>query len=194
MVPSIVYFFFKNSQTDKRTITALFRSIICQLVFQDEVLVDIIYQKCLATGQQRIDSEPLLRDLAATALGSQRLCYMVVDGLDECVGDSMSGNKKAQEDVVDWFKSTMSDDDAERPEAPDRSIRLLISAQRNGTLEDRLSGYPQIQLEVVDAHLRDLETYAESTSFRIQRKFSRTVDEECRKKVVRRVCSGAKGE
>ncbi|KAM7203083.1 hypothetical protein V8F33_002431 [Rhypophila sp. PSN 637] len=193
---SLVYFFFKHSQPNKRTFTAFLLSAICQLLFQDEVLLDIIYQRCLSVDQQKVHSELLLRELAATAVASKRLCYLVIDGLDECLGDSTISNKEAQEELIDWVESIASEGDAEGSEAADRSIRLLVCAQRNGTIEKRLSLYPSLQLELVDAHLRDVERYAEWKSFLIQQKFTKktfVIDEEVRKDIVKRVCSGAKG-
>ncbi|KAM7210934.1 Ankyrin repeat-containing domain protein [Rhypophila decipiens] len=193
---SLVYFFFKHSQPNKRTLTAFLLSAICQLLFQDEVLLDIIYQRCLSVDQQKVHSELLLRELAAIAVASQRLCYLVIDGLDECLGDSTINSKEAQEELIDWVESMASEGDAEGSEAADRSIRLLVCAQRNGTIEKRLALYPSIQLELVDAHLRDVERYAELKSFLIQQKFTKknfVIDEEGRKDIVKRVCSGAKG-
>ncbi|KAK4209150.1 hypothetical protein QBC37DRAFT_378333 [Rhypophila decipiens] len=190
---SLVYFFFKHSQPNKRTLTAFLLSAICQLLFQDEVLLDIIYQRCLSVDQQKVDSELLLRELAAIAVASQRLCYLVIDGLDECLGDSTISNKEAQEELIDCVESMGSEGDAEGSEAADRSIRLLVCAQRNGNIEKRLALYPSIQLELVDAHLRDVERYAELKGFLIQQKFTKIIDEEGRKDIVKRVCSGAKG-
>ncbi|KAK0728767.1 hypothetical protein B0T26DRAFT_869746 [Lasiosphaeria miniovina] len=188
---TLVYFFFKHSQSDKRTLPALLLSILCQLVFQDDVLLDHVYRKCLSLDQHKVRSNAFLEDLAAEALKFQRFCFVVVDGLDECVGESQVSREQSQRDAVDWLESVLGQRDSQGTDSDDRNIRLLVSGQRNGILEERLSSSPNIQVELAGAHIRDIEVYAEAKSLMIQKKFS--IGDEIRNDIIKRVCSAAQG-
>ncbi|KAK3373193.1 hypothetical protein B0T24DRAFT_666498 [Lasiosphaeria ovina] len=76
-------------------------------------------------------------------------------------------------------------------DSDDRSIRLLVSGQRNGMPEGQLSSSPNIQVELAGAHIGDIKVYAEAKSLMIQKKFS--IDDKMRNDIIKRVCSGAKG-
>jgi len=189
---SVVYFFFKHSVSEKNIPSALMLSLISQLVCQDEVLLDVLYKKCLSIDQ-KVRSISLIRELASIAFGSQRFCFVVVDGLDECIGESAVRNEGSQCEVINLFQSVMNNDDLQDSGPTDRCVRLLICSQRNGFLEDRLTGCLRLQLELNSDHIRDIETYSEAQSLLIQKRFPTYVDEKERMAIVDRVCSGAKG-
>ena len=189
---SVVYFFFKHSVSEKNKPSALILSLISQLVCQDEVLLDVVYKKCLSVDR-KVRSISLIRELAAIAFGSQRFCFVVVDGLDECIGESAVSSESSQCEVINLFQSMMNHDDAQDSGPTDRCVRLLICSQRNGFLEERLTGCLRLQLELKSDHIKDIETYSEAQSLLIQNRFPMYVDEKERKAIIDRVCSGAKG-
>ncbi len=187
--PSLVFYFFKHSQTDKRNLTALFLSVCCQIAFQDDVALDRLYQSLLATEQHRVRSESLLRELATAAVTSQRFCFIVIDGMDECVGETASrGNS---EGAIEWLESLLEERVFENVQQDKRSVHLLISGQRDGFLEERLRDYAQIRLDEKEAHKHEIEAYVTSTSYQIQQKFK--IDEGLRMDVVKKACSHARG-
>lgn len=194
---SVLYFFFKHGDKDKRTFSAMLQFLISQLVHQDDVVLDLVYQRLIQVDQQKIRSVSFLRELGELVLRTQSLCFVVVDGLDECVEDEATDREDAQREVIDWLEgfittsnpgSTLEVDD---PQPDERCIRVLISGQRNGVLDARLKHWPAIQIDSSPAHSSDIEAYATAMSLQIQRKFR--VDEAERLTILDRVNTRAKG-
>jgi len=177
---------------DKRTLTGLLLALLSQLIHQDDVLLEQTYQRCLAVNQQKIRSSDIICDIASVALKSQRLCFVILDGLDECIADLSANQAEEQERIIEWFDGLTTDPDSENSHICESSIRLFISGQRNGVLEERLNSHPSIQLETTTAHTKDIESYAKRRSADIRKKFriSTAIEED----LVNRVTSGAKGE
>jgi hypothetical protein len=175
---------------------ALILSMLCQLVFQDVVVLDFVYQECLAVDQLKIRSTKVLRELAAKAFSSQRICFLVVDGLDECSEDGLrSSRNNCQGESIDWLEAITALTDTVDPnfDLVDQRFRLLFCGQRNGFLEDRLSHYPQIQLESSPHHGKDIQTYS-ATKIQQLRNEIPGVTEQMGHEILDKVCSAAKGE
>ena len=181
----VVFFFFKHAYIAKRTPSALLLSILSQLASQDEVTLDLLYQQLVALDHQKLKSVSALQELASMALASQPSCYIVVDGLDECVAELSGGPEDSQNDVLQWMETACSTTNNQR-------LRILISGQRNGFLDERLRHHPSIQLEGIDGHTADIKTYAHVRTRDIQQKFK--IQETQRLDIVDRVSSGAKGK
>lgn len=172
-------------------------SLLSQMVFQDEVILDLVYQRSIVADQQKIRSLSLLRELTEIALRTTRFCFVVVDALDECVGDQPARPETVQGEVIDWLESIMSvpkcnTEEEVVGEQDGRCMRLLIFGQRNGLLEERLRGYPAIQLDCSLSHMEDINAYSEAQSLRIQKKFD--IDEDVRRGIMNRVTTRSKGQ
>lgn len=181
----VVFFFFKHRHVAKRTPTALLLSILSQLATQDEVTLDLLYQQLVALDHQKLKSVSVLQELASMALASQPSCFIVVDGLDECIAELSAEPEESQNEVLKWMETVC-------PTANNQRLRILISGQRNGFLEQRLRHHPGIQLEVVDGHTTDIKVYVNVRTRDIQQKFK--IQETQRLDIVDRVSSGAKGK
>ncbi|KAI5461405.1 hypothetical protein BGZ63DRAFT_508560, partial [Mariannaea sp. PMI_226] len=188
---SVVYFYFNQMDPGKSTLTGLLLTLLSQLIHQDDVLLEQTYQRCLAIDQQKIYSSDTIRDLASVAFKSQRLCFVILDGLDECVGNPSANPAEEQEQVIHWVKSLTTDTGMEQSGNCETCIRLFISSQRDGIFEKQLRLYPSIQLESAGAHSRDIESYAKRRSAEMRKKFRISAEEE--RELVNRVTSGAKG-
>ena len=189
----LLYFFFNHHQPNKRTFVAMLLSFLSQMLFQDEVLIDLIYQRCVQEDQQKIRSASLLRELVELALQAQRRCFVVVDGLDECDEDRPGKSQTTQGKVIDWLESLRGRE--ADSELNDRRIRLLISGQRNGVLDERLKHWPAIQLDSSRPHMDDIKTYCEAESLQLREEFKGVENlENIRLDIIRRVTSRAKGE
>ena len=174
---------------------ALLLSLLHQLAFQDEVVLDMVYQEYLTVDPYKIRSTATLQDLLAKALASQRLCFLVVDGLDECTEeDLLSSRNKGQGEIIDWLEAMTSKDTIDSdPDSGDQCIRLLMCGQRNGFLEERLSRHPQIQLEAILEHGKDIQAYAEAKIQQLQNE-KHGVTEQMRQDILNKVCSATKGK
>lgn len=89
------------------------------------------------------------------------------------------------------FDDLTTNPDSEESNVCESCIRLFISGQRNGVLEERLKSYPSFQLETAAAHTMDIESYAKRQSAEICKKFR--ISTEVERYLVNRVTSGAKG-
>ena len=188
----LLYFFFQHHQHDKRTFVAMLLSFLSQTLHQDEVLLDLIHKRCTLVDQQKIRSEPVLRELTKLVLQAQRRCFVVIDALDECDGDQPGKPEDAQGIVIDWLESLRENQNGSEPS--DRCTRLLISGQRNGVLDRRLKHWPAIRLDSSPSHLDDIRAYCEAERLQIRQEFDDLDNiESISWDIVRKVHSRAKG-
>ncbi|KAK4214473.1 hypothetical protein QBC37DRAFT_387130 [Rhypophila decipiens] len=159
-------------------------------LLQDEVLLDLIYQRCISIDQQMITSAYALRELADLVLQAQNMCFIVVDGLDECIGDDVGKSQVAQGQVIDWLESLRN----VSSESSDSCMRLLISGQKNGLLDERLKDWPSVQLDSSLHHTKDIQMYCEVQSLEIPQEFEDIEGiENIRLDIIHRVTSRARG-
>jgi len=126
----------------------------------------------------------------------QRVSFIVIDGLDECSDEEMhQKHTESQREVIDWLQALITTTRATGPgtDPGHCCLRLLVSSQRNGYLEQRLRDYPQIQLESVPGHEQNIKVYVE-TKIRQLKDEKPGVTEQMQQDILRKVCSAAKGE
>ncbi|KAF4989706.1 hypothetical protein FDECE_14621 [Fusarium decemcellulare] len=179
---STAYFYFKHMQPEKRSLISLLLSLLSQLTAQDESLLDHVYQSCCTTERQRLRSLDEISHLVSTALQSQSICFVVVDGLDEC---------PEAPKVLEWFENLMSSWVSDPSGSSESCIRLFISGQRDGVLEKQMAEYPSIQLETTMGHDQDIGAFTMAVAEEIRAKFS--LDSEVEQEIVSRVTSRARG-
>ncbi|ETS75549.1 hypothetical protein PFICI_12493 [Pestalotiopsis fici W106-1] len=180
---SVVYFYFKYSCDDKRDLQRMMRSILSQLVDQDPSLLDFIYKE-MCSGLSL--SSDRLKKLTETAIRSQRLCFLVVDGLDECARHENSNMSEAVR-VLEWLKGLNV-----HSSSVQNNIRILVSAQRDGVIEDMLKEYPTLQLENMKPHEIDIQRYVRSKAQKICQRFSDS-HVAVESKIVEKITTASKG-
>ncbi|UPK92591.1 hypothetical protein LCI18_003526 [Fusarium solani-melongenae] len=165
---STVYFLFKHDDDDRRSAKPMLRAILAQLSRQDETIMRYLYEKTAPMSSNlELSSLTTLQDLSRDCLTSHRTVCVVLDGLDEC-----SENEPGA--IITWFL------DKVLPFAASRGchLKLLICGQRDGRLDQLLSAQPQIRLDTVDSHHRDIEDYSKSRAAEICARFSQTSEQE----------------
>ncbi|KAG4435756.1 hypothetical protein IFR05_008770 [Cadophora sp. M221] len=187
----IIYFYFKHLHENKRQMSHLLLSLLSQLGDQDSTVLDLFYKEVCILGQQQLSLQKLC-ELASTALRSQRRCFIVIDGLDECGRDPHDRTTSEAVEVLKWFENLMIPKEETTPETEDVCIRLLISGQRDGSIERRLESVPSIQLETAIGHGEDIKSYASVEARKICQQFSATlsVEQDLVRKVVTRAKEG----
>lgn len=168
----------------------LLLGLLSQLVGQDSSLLDFFYRELGSIDQQKLTLHKL-SDLVLTALRAQRRCFIVVDGLDECARDPVGSKPNEAERVLKWFEELIPPKGEAVTHPDDLCIRLLVSGQRDGYLEERLGSYPSIQLETTAAHGEDIKSYAKAEAARICNQFS--AGREVEQDIVQKVTTKAKG-
>jgi len=170
--------------------THLLLGLLSQLADQDSSLLDFFYREVCSIGEQNLSLHKLC-NLASIALRAQRRCFIVVDGLDECAGDRVDSQSSEAERVLTWFEELMLPNEGAIPDAECLCIRLLVSGQRDGHLEERLGSYPSIQLETAAGHSDDIKSYAKVEAAKICEQFS--AGTEIEQDIIQRVTTKAKG-
>lgn len=174
------FFYCKYSDNQKKTFTGVLRSILVQLVQQNEELLSYVYDACCSTSELTLDSQKLLKQLVETSLRSCPDTCIIIDGIDEC--EEMEEKK-----TIAWFlamcETVMKDIRG--------TIRLLFVSQRDRVTENLLAQAAVISLDS-DYHQKDIQKYARQCSLKIQRKFE--IPESSASEIGTIVAARAKGE
>jgi len=187
---SVIYFYFKHLHEDKRQMIHLLSALLSQLADQDNSLLDFFYRECCSIDQEKLSLYKLC-DLASTALRAQKRCFIMIDGLDECVRDSIDNKSNEVERVLKWFEELILPKEGVAPDIDQVCIRLLISGQRDGHLEEKLRSYPSMQLDKRAEHGEDIRSYAKVEAAKICKQFSAGGEVEL--DIIQKVTSRAKG-
>lgn len=156
---NVGYFYCKYNDVQKNSFTGVLRSILVQLVHQNEELLSYVYAACCSSTEVTVDSPSLLKQLVETSLRSCANMCIIVDGIDEC-------EEAEEKKIVAWFLAMFE----KATEDNAGAIRLLFISQRDKVTENLLTQALMIPLDSKD-HQEDIQTYARHWSRQIQRKF-----------------------
>jgi hypothetical protein len=163
----VLFFYFRHGDETKKSMSGLFRALLVQLLYQDHGLTDYFHQECSALSQSELWSLAKLQNLMLETLKGQRSCFIILDGLDEC-GQDKAMSREISETIIDWF------DQQAIPvcQSNGSHVRLLLSGQRDGILDRRLSKFLTIGLDNTSSHKQDIRRFAESRAAEVQQRFS----------------------
>ncbi|KAL8282466.1 hypothetical protein RB597_009939 [Gaeumannomyces tritici] len=178
---SLAYFYFRHNTEDKTTFKHALQALISQLVTEesDGALLDHAAQVLSAVHKP---SQAQLADLATTAIQAKRICFVVLDGLDECNDDD-------QPELVGWLK----DQTTKGGDAP-LTLRILLSGRREGRLDREISQLPSVLSVSVDEsarHHAGIRQYVEAKARHIRSTFE--VGDRVERSITERVVPRAKG-
>ena len=108
--------------------------------------------------------------------------------------DLLSRTAESQREIIDWLEAIVVSEDPVDHDSnlESRSIRLLISGQRNGILEERLSKYLHIKLEAIPQHENDIRAYTVAKVDLIKEQNPR-VSKDIQLEILEKVCSASHG-
>ncbi|KAL8397195.1 hypothetical protein RB594_004058 [Gaeumannomyces avenae] len=178
---SLAYFYFRHNTEDRTTFKHALQALISQLVTEesDGALLDHAAQVLSAVHKP---SQAQLADLATTAIQAKRICFVVLDGLDECNDDD-------QPELVGWLK----DQTTKGGDAP-LTLRILLSGRREGRLDREISQLPSVLSVSVDEsarHHAGIRQYVEAKARHIRNTFG--VGDRVERSITERVVPHAKG-
>lgn len=156
---NVGFFYCKYNDVQKNAFTGVLRSILVQLVHQNEELLSYVYDACCSSTEVTVDSPSLLKQLVETSLRSCADTCIIVDGIDEC-------EEVEEKKMVAWFLAMFEKSTEDNAGA----IRLLFISQRDKVTESLLNQASVIPLDS-KYHQEDIQTYAHHWSLQIQRKF-----------------------
>lgn len=180
-----LYFYFKHSDNSKTTMSQMLRSMLVQLIHQDNTLFEALYSKCSVVSKDETQQVATLQAWATDLLRTQGSCTIILDGLDECKY-SKDGNEG--QNILEWFLSSII------PECFNEGgvIRLLALGQRDGKIDEILSPYPSIRLDSMTSHIDDIRGFAQARASQLADRFSLDAIEEAN--VTQKVTDAAKGQ
>lgn len=151
--------------------------IITQIISADDTMLRFTYDKCSSMDYLDLTA---LKSLAMHCLSSKRETFIVLDGLDEGIGEE-------PERVIRWCLDELLKTVSLRG----CQVRLLICGQEDGRIDLLLDPYPNIRLHTVDLHLKDIEDYSEAQATSIATRFRLSLDEKTELMMrVRRASNG----
>ena len=165
----------------------MLRAILTQLLYQDDTLIEYFYQRCCSTSTSELITLSMLKELAQESLKSQYYCTVVLDGLDEC-GYGQNTRHEESKGIIEWFKNSV----IPTSYSEGSYIRLLITGNRDGVIDQYLSIYPGINLDTTNAHLRDIQDYIVFRASKIRERFSLSYNTQA--EIIKRVTVASKGK
>jgi hypothetical protein len=185
----VLYFYFKHERLHRDSLPGMLAGLLLQAVCQDNSLVDFVHDELSAVDESG-DLRSKLSGLLSTAVKRQEVCYILLDGLDECASTADEFGCESER-VVAWFEDLSSQLSSSDSSSEQARIRVLFSGQRDGVLERKLAQCPSIQIDSSLMHIKDIASYAHRRGNRISKRFglSREVEED----LTRRVITNSKG-
>lgn len=116
---SIVFFYCKYQDEQRKTFLAIARSILSQLLNVDDDILPYLYDQCIGSGQVSLVSTQTSVELLKTCLQTVPQTYIVIDGIDEC--------EYSERKVILSFFTSLIDNDIN----PGRLRGLFVSQDEN---------------------------------------------------------------
>ncbi|KAF3915933.1 hypothetical protein AA313_de0205750 [Arthrobotrys entomopaga] len=170
----VVFFYFRRASKDddSKTKDGMLRSLLAQLLDQDDTLLEYLYQQLASFGDNPVLTEQLLEELAKYSLQRQERVWLVLDGLDEC-DEVYEADKMESRCIIRWCEELLSSGSSHN-----HCVRIMLSAQRDGQIDRLLGHYPAINLDNSYSHIYDIEEYTKSRASLITEKFELDPTEE----------------
>ncbi|KAF5645873.1 heterokaryon incompatibility protein het-E-1 [Fusarium tjaetaba] len=173
----LAYFFFKHNATDRRTARSMLQHVIIQLADADETIMRFAHESLSTKDVTELAD---LKELASECFTSRPNATLVLDGLDEAMGNEQQISVKwCLDQLVPAARSTGC------------HLRILICGQRDGKLDCILSSHPQIRLELVDAHQHDIEQFTKEQAAKIRTRFRLAAPEE--ENLISKIAGASRG-
>ncbi|CEN59396.1 hypothetical protein ASPCAL01847 [Aspergillus calidoustus] len=144
----VLFFYCRQKEKRKRTFVDVLRELLAQILSIDLALATLLSETYSAYDQRRFASASVVKEAAEVAFSSQRVSYVVLDGLDEC--DVSEADK-----VLSWLISRQK----QAPLGNDGHVRLLCLGQRTDLLQTALCSGLDISLDTQQRHKDDIERY-----------------------------------
>ncbi|KAK6077634.1 zinc finger protein [Seiridium cupressi] len=97
-----LFFYFKQRDDTKQSLSHMLRSFLIQLLVQDPTLVEAAYERfCSASNVEGRTNLANIKEWTLELLKSQKGCCIVLDGLDECHDDSQPVGEAKR--ILDWL-------------------------------------------------------------------------------------------
>ena len=157
----VCFFYCNYCDNQKISLTNVLRSILFQLVQQDEDLLQYVYDEFLSISSDEapVSLHNTIEQLLKTSVRDCRNTCIIIDGIDEC-------GVTEEAKIIAWFLAVSADVTKDNA----GTMRLLFVSRKGLVREDLLSQAAIISLDS-EHHRNDIQDYALSWSWRIDQKF-----------------------
>ncbi|KAI1410433.1 hypothetical protein F5Y13DRAFT_167760 [Hypoxylon sp. FL1857] len=158
---STAVFYCKYGDPSRNTFISVARSLLSQLLVQNNHLLQLLYEKASMSGEIELTSKTTAEELLRTALNNCGTTYIIIDGIDEC-------NRENRKEISTFFQSVVD----ELPPGDIGAIRCLFVSQDDGIARKDLGMVPSIKITSSD-NKNDLQSFANVWHKRIEDRFGR---------------------
>jgi hypothetical protein len=162
----VIFFYCRYLDSERSTFLSVARSLLSQLLSQDDALLSYMYDKASTSGQTILSTTSVARDLLETSIRNCDKLYVVIDGLDEC-------EREERKQIVAFFEDIC----ASLPQDEADSLRCLFLSQDDNIARKDFAEISS--LKITEAHTRkDIQAYAWARSKDIKEKFGLAPDRQ----------------
>jgi hypothetical protein len=176
----VLFFYCKHENPERDNFLTLARSLLAQLLRQDQGLLYYFYQKCCDNADAVLNSLSLIEELLTFAFQNCKNAYIILDGLDECPHNE-------RKHIVQWFRTLV---DNLPPSEADR-YRCLFVSQDDGVARKDFAGLSSIKISVND-NRNDIDEYCKVQAEQLKSDLCLT--EEKANSIAGIVANSAQGE
>ncbi|OTA61606.1 hypothetical protein K449DRAFT_370870 [Hypoxylon sp. EC38] len=156
---SAAFFYCKYGDPSRNTFISVARSLLAQLLAQNDNLLQLLYEKASMGGEIELTSKATAKELLHAALNDCGTTYVVLDGIDEC-------DRENRKELATWFQSVVDEVSLSNIGA----IRCLFVSQDDGVARNDLGMIPSIKI-VPSGNKNDLQSFADFWNKRIEGRF-----------------------
>jgi len=150
------WFYCRFGNNDKSTLLAILKGVIAQLVRANGQLYPHVLQAKNTTGDLKLSSHKVGKDLLAECLQVLEKTCIIIDGLDEC-------DKDVRGEIISLFARLVK----ERNDAVPGSLRMLFVSTDEADIRKQLSKAVCLTLKSTD-NFSEMQDYARTWAKRIQ--------------------------
>lgn len=159
---SVAFFYCNESDPATRDFVAIARSILAQLLAQDDsLLLHLEHRMSTPTGkapQAVLSDMKLAKELLTVALRSRKT-YIILDGIDEC-------DRNQRKEICRWYREVVEG----LPRLKYDEIRCLFISQDDGVGRKDLSSLSTLRL-TPESNLEDIKAFSKHWQGQIERRF-----------------------
>ncbi|CAI7641662.1 unnamed protein product [Penicillium glandicola] len=118
--PTVLFFYCKHDNPERNSFLALARSLLAQILEQDQNLLLYLYQQCCNSKEAVLTSPEKVTRLLEFAFRNCKSAYIIIDGIDECDRDQ-------RKCIAQWFRKLVED----LPISEPWRLRCLFTSQND---------------------------------------------------------------
>lgn len=169
--PSVLFFYCKDGDLDRNNFVSIARTLLAQLLQQDDDLLGYLYEKSCKSGQSCLQSYELAGELLKFALDTCPSIYIVLDGIDECA------TRDERKVIVNWFREYVENlpPQDSNGAGPDRVHCMFVSQVDSGRKD--FNGLANITVGV-ETNGDDIEEYSRVEIDKLRQRFDTITGDE----------------